>query len=136
MKDPWKTEQSFNNLFYIIDGWWKEQMNIILSNMMFILGLIIMIKCTTLHINRCQEKIIWSLPEDKICSFQLSKGIHAFTEFQNWNNVPITASNYCWIAWILWEFCWPNVPLWMTRVFSQFIGSKCTYPNYLDATDL
>lgn len=44
-------------------------MNIILSNMMFILGLIIMI-------NRCQEKIIWSLPEDKICSFQLSKGIH------------------------------------------------------------
>lgn len=35
-----------------------------------------MIKCTTLHINRCQEKIIWSLPEDKICSFQLSKGIH------------------------------------------------------------
>lgn len=44
--------------------------------MMFILGLIIMIKCTTLHINRCQEKIIWSLLEDKLFSFQLSKGIH------------------------------------------------------------
>lgn len=44
--------------------------------MMFILELIIMSKSTTLHINRCQEKIIWSLPEDKICSFQLSKGIH------------------------------------------------------------
>lgn len=76
MKDPWKTEQSFNNLFY--NRWLVKGTNeyIILSNMMFILGLIIMIKCTTLHINRCQEKIIWSLLEDKICSFQLSKGIH------------------------------------------------------------